>query len=210
MEFTIVDGGVGGIALISGVLAYARGLTRELFAIFGWVIAAGLAFYGAPFIEPLIREAPVVGQFLASSCVISMITAFVLVVAFALLVLSVFTPLASSVVLDSPLAPVDRTLGFVFGVARGLALVAVGYFLYINLAGDQQWAPLENAASKVIFDDIVRIVQEQLPQEVPTWFGERIDALMSPCGASVDTAPAGGDATGGTGNEGAGTTGTAN
>ncbi|MEL6766101.1 MAG: CvpA family protein [Pseudomonadota bacterium] len=189
MEFTIVDGGVGAVALISGILAYARGLTRELFAIFGWVAAAGLAFYLAPFVEPLIREAPVIGSFLASSCVISMVTAFVLVVALGLLVLSVFTPLASSLVLDSPLAPVDRTLGFVFGVARGLALVAVAYFLYLNLAGGQEWLPLENAASKVLFDDAVRIVEEQMPAEVPAWFGERIDALMTPCGASIDTTP---------------------
>jgi hypothetical protein len=64
--------------------------------------------------------------------------------------------------------------------------VAVAYFLYLNLAGDQQWPPLENAASRALFDDAVRIVEEQMPSEVPAWFGERVDALMSPCGASVD------------------------
>ncbi|MEM6945257.1 MAG: CvpA family protein [Pseudomonadota bacterium] len=186
MEFTIVDGGVGAVALISGILAYARGLTRELFAIFGWAAAAGMAFYLAPFVEPLIREAPVVGSFLAQTCIISMVASFILVVALGLLVLSVFTPLASSLVLDSPLAPVDRTLGFVFGVGRGLVLVALAYFLYLNLGGGQEWAPLEGARSKILFDEAVQLVEANMPAEIPTWFGERVNALLTPCGAAVE------------------------
>ena len=75
MDFTVVDAGVGVITFVSALLAYSRGLTREMFAIVGWVIAAVAAFYGAPLLEPLIRELPVVGKVLADSCIISMIAA---------------------------------------------------------------------------------------------------------------------------------------
>lgn len=186
MQFTIVDGVVALIVLVSGVLAYSRGFTREVIAIGGWIAAALAAFYFAPLLEPLIRELPVVGPVLAKSCVISMIAAVTLIVAGCLLVLAVFTPLFSSVILDSPLAPLDRMLGFVFGVARGVLLLAVAYLIYDRLSGGgETWGPLADAASKTIFDEAARLIGENLPEEIPGWFGGRVDALMAHCGEEV-------------------------
>ena len=187
MEFTIVDGAVAVITVISGLLAYSRGLTREVFAIGGWLLAALIAFYLSPVVEPLIRELPGVGKFLATSCVISMVAAFTLIVALSLMVLSVFTPLFSAAVLESPLAPIDRGLGFVFGIVRGVVLIAIGYLIYANLSGDVAWPPLDNAASKAIFDDTARLIQDNLPQSAADWFGGRIDALMANCGGDAAT-----------------------
>ncbi|MEM7505491.1 MAG: CvpA family protein [Pseudomonadota bacterium] len=182
MQFTLVDGGVAVVVLLSGILAYSRGLTREVFAIGGWIAAAALAFYLTPIVEPLMREAPFVGPFLADSCVISTIAAFTLIVAGALLVLSVFTPIFSSAVLESALGPIDRVLGFLFGVARGVLLVAVAYLIYTNIAtGTEEWPPLANAESRVIFDEIVARISAYLPDELPTWFTERVDALTGSC-----------------------------
>ncbi|MBY8977666.1 CvpA family protein [Rhodobacteraceae bacterium NNCM2] len=191
MEPTLVDGGVAIIVVLSGILAYSRGLTRELFAIGGWILAALLAFYLTPKVEPLIRELPVVGKFLGESCVLSTIAAFTLIVAGGLLVLSVFTPIFSSAVLDSVLGPVDRVLGFVFGVLRGVVLVAVAYMIYTNLSGGvEEWPPLANAESRAIFDEVSAQIAAYLPDEMPPWFAERIDALMAPCGGEIPaTAP---------------------
>ncbi|MEL7466852.1 MAG: CvpA family protein [Pseudomonadota bacterium] len=181
MQFTYVDAAVAVITLLSAFLAYTRGLTRELFAIGGWILAGFAAFYFAPIVEPLIREAPVVGSFLASSCVISMITAFSLIVAAALLILAVFTPIFSSIILDSAIGPLDRMLGFLFGVARGIVLIAVAYLVYTNLSGAEAIPALDNAASKPIFDEAARLIDAYRPEEMPDWFSDRIDALMAPC-----------------------------
>lgn len=181
MEFTIADGAVALVVLLSGVLAYSRGFTRELFAIAGWIIAAVAAFYGTPYVEPLMREIPVVGDFLASSCVISVIAAFALVMAVCLLILSVFTPLFSTLVLDSAFGPVDKVLGFLFGIARGILLIAVAYLIFTNLSAENSVPEIENAASKQLMDESAAILEANLPASVPTWFGERIDALMAPC-----------------------------
>jgi len=67
MEPWMIDLGVVVIVLVSALLAYTRGFTRELFAIGGWILAALLAFYFAPLLEPLIRELPVIGGFLAKT-----------------------------------------------------------------------------------------------------------------------------------------------
>ena len=194
MDFTIVDGGVAVVAAVSGLLAYSRGLTREVFAIFGWVAAAALAFFLAPVVEPLVREAPVIGPYIASSCVISMIVAFTVVMAIGLLFLSVFTPLASSVVLSSILGPIDRVLGFLFGVARGFALAAIAYILYVNLSGGVEYPPLDNAFSKVFFEDAAQMISTHMPDRMPDGLSQRVDALMAPCGAELPggggTAPA--------------------
>ena len=186
MDFTIVDGGVAVIVLLSGILAYSRGFTREIFAIGGWIAAAALAFYLTPVVEPLMREAPVVGDFLARSCVISTIAAFTLIVAGALLVMSVFTPIFSSAILDSALGPLDRVLGFLFGVVRGILLIAVAYLIYTNLSGSaEEWPPLADAASRVLFDDLITELSSYLPEQIPSWFAERVDALAAPCGAEL-------------------------
>jgi membrane protein required for colicin V production len=211
MDFTVVDAGVAVIALLSGILAYSRGFTRELFAIAGWIAAAIAAFFIAPVLEPLIREVPVVGSFLAASCVISMIAAFTLVVAVALLILSIFTPLIAGLVLDSALGPLDRMFGFVFGVARGLVLIAIAFLIYTNLSGVEAWPPLDNAASRVIFEESATALEQSLPDTIPEWFSARIDALMVNCGditPAVTTPEAGDVGSTGGGAAGTGTTGT--
>ena len=206
MDFTVVDAGVAVIALLSGALAYGRGFTREMFALAGWAGAAVAAYYLAPMLEPLIREAPVIGSYLAASCVISIIAAFTIVVAVALLILSMFTPLVSGLVLDSMLAPIDRMLGFLFGLLRGLVLIAVAFLIYTNLSGVEAWPPLDNAASRTIFEESAAILEQSLPDSIPDWFGARIDDLMVNCGDELPaaTSPEGGDV--GTGTTGTGTT----
>ena len=205
MDFTVVDAGVAVIALLSGILAYSRGFTREMFAIAGWAGAAVAAFYIAPVLLPLIREAPVIGTYLAASCVISLIEAFTIEVAAALLILSMFTPLVSGLVLDSMLAPIDRMLGFVFGVLRGLVLIAVAFLIYTNLSGVEAWPPLDNAASRTIFEESAAVLEANLPDSVPDWFSARIDALMIHC---PDDLPAATSPEAGNVGTGSGTTGT--
>lgn len=187
----MVDGGVALIAVLSGYLAYTRGFTRELLAIGGWLAAAVAAALATPQVEPLIREAPVVGDFLASSCILSVIAAFTIVMAIGLLLLAVFTPIFSALVLDSVLGPIDRVLGFVFGIARGVILVAVAYLLYAQVVGDpNEWEPLANAESRAVIEEVVKVLSENLPNSLPPWITDHIDAMMAPCGNVPATVPA--------------------
>ena len=210
MDFTVVDAGVGVIVFVSAMLAYSRGFTRELFAIGGWILAAIAAFYGAPMLEPLIRELPVVGNFLADSCIISMIAAFTIVVAAALLVLSIFTPMIAGLVLDSPLGSMDRLFGFIFGIARGILLVAIAFLIYTEFSGAESWEPLDNAASRSVFEETSALIVQNLPANLSDWIGAQIDTLMVNCGDAVPaaTSPEAGTVGTGTGTTGTGTTGT--
>ena len=187
MQFTYIDAIVAAVTLLSGFLAYSRGLTREVFAIGGWILAAVVAFYLAPPVAPLVAEIPWLGPRLADSCLILMIVAFSLCVAVALLILAVFTPIFASVILESALGPVDRVLGFLFGIARGLLLVAVAYLVYQSFAGQDEVPAVENAALRGVFAEGAALIDEHRPREMPEWLGERIAALTAPCeGAAVE------------------------
>src|SRR5690606_4270385 len=123
-------GGVALVIVISAILAYSRGFVREAMAIAGWVAAAVIAFLFAAKAEPLIREIPMLGDFLGDSCELSILAAFAAVFALSLVVVSLFPPLFASVVQRSALGGIDQGLGFLFGALRGVILVAVAFLVY--------------------------------------------------------------------------------
>ena len=183
MELTIADGVVALIVLVSALLAYNRGLTREVMAIGGWIVAGLVAFYFGPMVAPVVLEIPMVGDMLRSSCTLTALAAFVIVFVIALIVLSFFTPLLSSAVHNTPLAPVDRGLGFLFGVARGVLLIGVIYLLYNMLVPENERIEMiEKSASHGIVSEAAEAIKGQAPATVPSWLEERIDHLLGNCG----------------------------
>jgi membrane protein required for colicin V production len=117
---TAFDIVVIGIIVLSGVFAYSRGLVREALSIAAWILAAFAAFYGYPYIIP------VIDRFLPKGIVADTATyAGVFIIALALF--HIIAKALASRVKHSPLSTVDRTLGLLFGLARGLILACVVY-----------------------------------------------------------------------------------
>ena len=180
--FTIIDGVVAVIIIISAILAYSRGFVREAMAILGWVAAAILAFIFAPSAEPLVKEIPVVGDYLKESCELAIIAAFAAVFAVSLVVVSVFTPLFSTVVQRSALGGLDQGLGFFFGVLRGLLLVAVAFVVYDRVVVSEAIAMVDDSRTAKIFDRVRQSIDEQIPEDAPGWIVERYEQLVGDCG----------------------------
>ena len=149
--FTIIDGVVALVIVLSALLAYSRGFVREAMAIAGWIAAAALAFIFSSKVEPLIKEVPVLGEFIADSCELSIIAAFAAVFAVALIVLSFITPLFSSLVQRSALGGVDQGIGFLFGVARGILLITIGFFIYDTVMTSQSFTMVDESRSAQVF-----------------------------------------------------------
>lgn len=180
--FTIIDGVVAGVIIISALLAYSRGVVRELMAIAGWVAAAVLAFMFAPQVEPLVKEVPVIGEYLADSCELSIIAAFAAVFALSLVVVSLFTPLFSSLVQRSVLGGLDQGLGFLFGVARGILLVAIAFFVYDTVITGQTFTIVDESRSAQVFGRFTGQIEDQNPEEALGWITSRYEALVGACG----------------------------
>ncbi|WP_424942871.1 CvpA family protein [Aliiroseovarius crassostreae] len=183
--FTLVDGIVAAVILISAILAYSRGFVREGMSIIGWIAAAILAYMFAPKAVPLIKEIPVLRDFIAESCELSVIAAFAGVFALALVVVSVFTPLFSSAIQRSALGGVDQALGFIFGVARGLLLVAIALVVYDRVVTTDTIPMVDDSRTAKIFARTQDKINEQIPEDAPGWIVERYEALVGSCTAPV-------------------------
>ncbi|WP_418592007.1 CvpA family protein [Ponticoccus sp. (in: a-proteobacteria)] len=181
--FTVVDGAVGVIIVLSALLAYSRGLVRELMAILGWVAAAVVAFMFAAQVQPLVKEIPVVGEFLSDSCELSVIAAFAAVFTVALVLVSLFTPLFSSLIQRSALGGLDQALGFLFGVARGILLVAIGFFVYQTVITAQDIPAINDSRSAAVFSRFTGRIEEQNPEQALGWITTQYEALVSVCEA---------------------------
>lgn len=181
--FTLIDGIVAAVIVLSAILAYSRGLVREAMAIAGWIGAAVLAYIFAPQAEPLIKELPVVGAFLAESCELSIIAAFAAVFALGLVVMSLFTPLFSSAVQRSVLGGLDQALGFLFGVVRGVLLVAVAFIVYDRAVATDTVPMVDNSRSAKVFASFQDSLNKTVPEDAPGWIVERYEELTGTCGA---------------------------
>lgn len=181
--FTIVDGVVALVIVISAILAYSRGFVREAMAILGWIAAAVLAFLFAGQAEPLVKEIPYVGDYLKDSCELAIIAAFAAVFALALILVSVFTPLFASVVQRSALGGVDQGLGFFFGVLRGILLVAVALVVYDRVVVDDTIPMVDDSRTAKIFERARGSIDNQIPEDAPSWIVERYEQLVGSCGA---------------------------
>ena len=179
--FTLIDGVVAAVIVISAILAYSRGLVREVMAIAGWVVAAVLAFIFAPSVEPLMREIPMLGEFLRDSCELSVIAAFATVFAGALVLAALFTPLFSSLVRRSALGGIDMGLGFLFGVARGVLLVAVAFIAYDRAVTPGSVPMVDESRSAAVFARVAASIEQSIPDDAPNWVVQRYEDLVAVC-----------------------------
>lgn len=116
----IADIVVAAVLLISGVLALFRGFVKETLTILGWVGAIFITLYGYQHVAPLLAD------FIKESWIAETVAAATLFLV-SLIILTVISHMISSRVQGSMLGHLDRALGFVFGLARGLALVCLVY-----------------------------------------------------------------------------------
>lgn len=179
--FTIIDFGVIVIIAVSALLAFSRGIVREGMAIAGWIAAAILAFIFADTAQPLVRQIPYLGDILGDSCELLILASFAVIFAIALLIVSIFTPLLSSLVQKSILSGLDKNLGFIFGICRGLVLVIAAFFVYFTVMPNQKVISIETSKSATIFQYYADDFKNQNPETVLDWVRTQYDHLITEC-----------------------------
>jgi membrane protein required for colicin V production len=147
------------VMLISGLLAMVRGLIREVLSIAGWgaaAVAGLLAFT---------KLLPITKQYISNDYVAAGVTiggAFFLT----LIVVSIITVKISDTVLDSRIGALDRTLGFLFGLARGLIIVVVAFIFFDWLVpAKSQPDMIRNARSRVVLQNTGEWLKGLLPED---------------------------------------------
>ena len=131
---TWVDFAVLGVLALSGLLAFARGFVREVLGVGAWVGALAAAFVFLP------TARGIVGRWVTTPAWIDPI-AFFGTFLISLIVLMIIARILGGMVRRSMLGGVDRTLGLVFGLARGAAVVVLAYILGGMVFPVDRWPP---------------------------------------------------------------------
>jgi membrane protein required for colicin V production len=159
MPITLLDVLLLVVMLISGLLAMIRGFMREILSIAAWIIAAIVTLYAYPKVLPIAQ-----GYF--SSTIVSTGIAVGGVFLLTLLIVSIITVRISDLVLDSRIGALDRTLGFLFGLGRGLIIVVVAFLFFAWLVPDRsqpEW--VRGAKSKVVLQNTGQWLMSMLPDD---------------------------------------------
>jgi len=148
------------VMLVSALLAMVRGFMREILSIASWAAAAGVTLYFYKRLVPVAKQyiyndlaatgAVVAGLFLGT-----------------LLVVSIITIKISDLILDSRVGALDRTLGFLFGLARGLVVVVAAYMFFAWLSPEKNhpnW--IKNAKSLVVIQNTGQWLISVLPDDI--------------------------------------------
>ncbi|HEY0300385.1 MAG TPA: CvpA family protein [Rhizomicrobium sp.] len=159
MPITLLDILLLVVMLISGLLAMIRGFMREILSIGAWGIAALVTLYSFAKVLP-IAEGYVSSKTVATGITVGSI--FLLT----LLIVSIITVRISDMILDSRVGALDRTLGFLFGLGRGLIIVVVAFLFFAWLVPDRsqpEW--VRGAKSKVVLQSTGQWLMSMLPDD---------------------------------------------
>jgi membrane protein required for colicin V production len=125
-HFNVLDLVFGGIALVSLIAGIIRGLVSELFSLGFLILSVVLAIAFYP-------PAAVVWLKLVADKGLANFFGFLTIFLAVLILGSVMTGWLKKLVADSPLGPLDRLLGGVFGLIRALVLSWIIVFCFLEL-----------------------------------------------------------------------------
>ncbi len=175
LPINIADAIVLVVLLLSGLLAFARGFVKELLSIVGWVGSILITFHLFPLLSFLARER-IETRFIADT--VTVVTIFVV----ALIAFSMVAPFISKRVKASGMSFLDRTLGLVFGLARGAVVVCLAYLLLVWLVPPEDhpdWVREARALPLVMYGS------QQLKRLAPEATRAEVEAAAEAAGKAV-------------------------
>lgn len=158
MPVTLLDGILIGFTLVSAVLAMVRGFSREVLSIASWGAAAVAAYFFYPSVTPFVS--PYIDHPQLAQAVAAAIVFFA-----ALIVVTLVTMKIADFIIDSRIGALDRTLGFLYGAARGILVVAVALLFFNWLVAAEQPAWIAEAKSRPLLEGIGERLQNLLPDD---------------------------------------------
>lgn len=148
------------VIALSALFAFARGFVREALSIVAWVGAALITLYGFN------HTYGIVVRFVTTPLLADLIAGAGLFVV-SLIVLTILTAYVARFVHSSALSPIDRTLGLIFGLARGVILVSLAYLVVdVSLPQNDQPGWIKEAKSERFLARGADILRNALPESL--------------------------------------------
>jgi membrane protein required for colicin V production len=158
MPITLLDGILIGFTLVSAILAMVRGFTREVLSIASWVAAAFGAYFFYPLVLPYVQPH-------INNQTLALVVAAGIVFLVVLIIVTVITMKIADFIIDSRIGALDRTLGFLYGAARGILVVAVAFLFFSWLVGTHPPTWVTEAKSRPLLEGIGNWLESVLPDD---------------------------------------------
>lgn len=173
----IFDAVVLAAVILSSIVAFLRGFIRECLTIVGVIGGLAAAYFGGPFLIPLMRgwlgvtETPAGEEAkklfdIVPMTIVADVCAYGAIFIIVVIVLSVLSHFLSAGAKAVGLGPVDRTLGVVFGIARAVLLLALLYLPVLLLTGEKErdeW--FADSRSRVYIEGTAKAIAAYLPKD---------------------------------------------
>ncbi|CCG08044.1 CvpA family protein [Pararhodospirillum photometricum] len=156
-----IDVAVLAVLLLSAALAFVRGFVHEVLSVAAWAGAVVVALWGQPLLAPSFRDLmpkfPWAGE-AAAAAVLFLV---------ALIALFTLTAMIAKQVRKTALNPLDRSLGFLFGLVRGaVILVALSVGVSWIMPPDKRPDWIRSAASMPLLDRGTTVAVSMLPDSL--------------------------------------------
>jgi membrane protein required for colicin V production len=175
-----LDLGLIVVIFISAFLAMLRGFTREVLAIASWGGAAVAAYYLHPYVLPYVTP------HISNKNVALGVSAAAVFFA-ALILVSILTVKLSDAILDSKVGALDRSLGFVFGAARGFLLCVIAFVFFSWLVTEKKQPEWVKTAR---MRPLLQVTGDQLMALLPDDPEGLLAKLKKPKGGAASEEPA--------------------
>ncbi|MDR2709787.1 MAG: CvpA family protein [Burkholderiales bacterium] len=166
-EWLMLDTVIVTVIAISAVFAAWRGIIRTLFGLMACVLALAAALLFTAQLAAII-------PFLKNHTLLSTLVSFVLIFVGVLLMVGIPGGLLHRLLRSSGMGFVDRSLGFVFGIARGIVIVLAVLWVVELVPGFKMAIEKEPSHLRPIFDQGIEVMRPWfLGMEWPSLHGEK-------------------------------------
>jgi len=159
LGITYVDPIVVAVIVMSAIYATYRGFVSETLSIFAWAAAAFATLFFGPKIAPYARgwmSPPFLGQLIGYAAIFLVV----------LIPLSFVSFRFAETVKRSQVGTLDRSLGTVFGIVRGLAIIGLAYIAFtfvVSVANQPSW--LADAKTLPIIRGSAQVLLSLVPDQ---------------------------------------------
>ena len=159
------------IAGISALVGIARGMTKEILSIVGWVLAVAALFYLVPSVAPFME------QYVTSKWLANIVAGMAILLIFSVVWILTVDKLAS-MIRSSKLSALDRMFGFVFGLARGaLIVILIALLISTLMPEDSKKGVFEKSVLFKQANASIEPLKEAIPQSWVEAFKEQSERI---------------------------------
>ena len=154
----IIDIVIVAIIAISLFIGLFRGFIREVLSLLSWIIALWIAYafavVGAEYLQPYIDQPP-----------LRIVAAFAGIFVVTLMLISIISHFIYKILSVTGVSGVDRSLGTLFGLARGIVIVAVLILsaTFMDFTSQSWW---QNSLLTIYFNPVTDFIQLMLPADL--------------------------------------------